>query len=710
MADEKLEVVITADDRASGVFGGLSGVLGGLGSMILGGLAAAAAAAGAAMYGLGTILKDSVGEAMESQNAIAQLEAVLKSTGGEAGVTKDAVLELASSLQKVTRYSDEQIISGENLLLTFTNIGKDIFPDATQAMLDMSTALGQDLSSSAIQLGKALQDPILGVTALRRVGVNFSDAQRDMIKSMVEAGDIMGAQKFILAELTKEFGGSAVAAGQTFAGAMDILKNRFSEVKEELGMKLIPVITKLMNEVIVPLIPYIEEAATAFGDFLVRLSESDEFKEFIEFVSDGLKGIIQLFEDISSGQISMPAMPDFTEFANFQLPELQWNIAPIPLPNFSEAIDPILNLPEGIPAFFDNLALWWEEHGPVIKQQAEELWDGFMVATDDTSSIVSKFIDDSLVKVTEWLNENGPLIEEFGQLVVDVFTRTVLPSITVFTDNFFTMLTDVMDLLLDLGTLVMQVATGDWAGAWESMKLVAVDALTIVGDFFMAFLNHLASFLGTTMDEVVSQWTYNLDQMAQVNFLTFTGILGVILENIDGIKGAFMDLSEWVGTEFTAIFEAVAEKMDSFRNLLSEPLDLGIFEEIRGVFDRIEGAISSVIDSIWSLGDAFVSLVIPDWLTPGSPTPFEIGLIGVQKALQGVNSVPFPTFPESSPLSASPSSGISTAGSFGAGRAPITLNFTYAPAVSLGSEREMRDRIAPVMVDLLREAQNNGII
>jgi len=80
MADEKLEVVITADDRASGVFGGLSGVLGGLGSMILGGLAAAAAAAGAAMFGLGVVLKDSVGEAMESQNAISQLEAVLKST------------------------------------------------------------------------------------------------------------------------------------------------------------------------------------------------------------------------------------------------------------------------------------------------------------------------------------------------------------------------------------------------------------------------------------------------------------------------------------------------------------------------------------------------------------------------------------------------------------------------------------------------------
>ena len=62
--------------------------------------------------------------------------------------------------------------------MTFTKIGQDIFPDATRIVLDMSQALGQDLKSSAVQVGKALQDPILGVSALRRVGVNFSDSQQ----------------------------------------------------------------------------------------------------------------------------------------------------------------------------------------------------------------------------------------------------------------------------------------------------------------------------------------------------------------------------------------------------------------------------------------------------------------------------------------------------------------------------------------------------
>lgn len=183
-----------------------------------------------------------VQSASESEDALAQLDAVLKSTGGAAGVTRDELTSMAESLQKTTRYSDEATIGAESMLLTFTNVGKTVFPRATKAILDLSTAMKQDTKSSAIQLGKALNDPIEGITSLTRVGVTFTQSQKDMIKSMVEAGDVAGAQTLILAELEKEFGGSAEAAGKTFAGSLDILKNRFDNVLETLGTALIPVI------------------------------------------------------------------------------------------------------------------------------------------------------------------------------------------------------------------------------------------------------------------------------------------------------------------------------------------------------------------------------------------------------------------------------------------------------------------------------------
>lgn len=171
----------------------------------------------------------------ESEDALAQLNAVIKSTGKAAGVTSEMAEELASSLQKVTKFTDEEILSAESMLLTFTKIGKDVFPQATETVLNMSQALGQDLQSSAIQLGKALNDPINGVTALRRVGVTFSEEQQKQITNFVETNQLAKAQAMILKELEVEFGNSARAAGLTFTGNLTRMKNAFGDVQETIG-------------------------------------------------------------------------------------------------------------------------------------------------------------------------------------------------------------------------------------------------------------------------------------------------------------------------------------------------------------------------------------------------------------------------------------------------------------------------------------------
>ena len=133
----------------------------------------------------------------ESEKAEKQLQARLVSTAHAAGLTADEIKNMATELQKVTTYDDEAILGGQNLLLTFTKIGKEVFPQATEAMLDLSTALGQDVKSSAIQLGKALNDPIQGVLALRRVGVQLSDQQEEQIKKFMKLNDVVSAQKIL---------------------------------------------------------------------------------------------------------------------------------------------------------------------------------------------------------------------------------------------------------------------------------------------------------------------------------------------------------------------------------------------------------------------------------------------------------------------------------------------------------------------------------
>jgi hypothetical protein len=61
--------------------------------------------------------------------------------------------------------------------------------------------MGTDMKGAAIQVGKALQDPVHGISALRRVGVNFNESQVETIKKLVETGQAAKAQGLILAEL-----------------------------------------------------------------------------------------------------------------------------------------------------------------------------------------------------------------------------------------------------------------------------------------------------------------------------------------------------------------------------------------------------------------------------------------------------------------------------------------------------------------------------
>lgn len=186
-------------------------------------------------------------EAEQSITVGAQTEAVIKSTGGAANVTATAVGNLANALSRKTAIDDENIQSGENLLLTFRDVrneagrGNDIFTQATKVALDMSTAMGTDLNGSVIQIGKALQDPILGLTALRRVGVGFTQDQKEQIKTLVETGDKMGAQKIILAELTAEFGGSAAKAKTPLKELELNVKN----TAESIGLTLQPAVKGL---------------------------------------------------------------------------------------------------------------------------------------------------------------------------------------------------------------------------------------------------------------------------------------------------------------------------------------------------------------------------------------------------------------------------------------------------------------------------------
>jgi hypothetical protein len=245
VATRKVEVAIVGDassmvrafrqaDTAASGFGKRGSKLGAVGmGLLAGGAAGLTVAVG---QGLVSAFKTGINEFSEAQKVSAQTAAALKSTGGAAGVTQKHIESMAGALQKQTGLQDDAIQSSQNLLLTFTkisNAGPDkIFDRATRATLDLSVALGKDMGSSAMMVGKALNDPVKGVTALGRAGVQFTASQKATITSLVETGRVADAQKMILRELETQVGGSARAFGETTPGQVEKAKRAFEDLTQ----------------------------------------------------------------------------------------------------------------------------------------------------------------------------------------------------------------------------------------------------------------------------------------------------------------------------------------------------------------------------------------------------------------------------------------------------------------------------------------------
>jgi hypothetical protein len=203
----------------------------------------------------------------------AQLKAALKSTGEVAGRSFEQLNAQAEQLQKFTLFDDDATKAAQARLLTFTKVRTDVFDAAIPLIQDYSTAMTKagkstgDLAEDANKVGKALQDPIKGITALSKSGVAFSEVQKQQIKDFVKVGDVASAQRIILEELSVEFGGSAKAAAEAGLGGYQIFQNRIDNIGESIG----ELIANELNE----LSPAIDTAISGVEDFVAAEKNSE---------------------------------------------------------------------------------------------------------------------------------------------------------------------------------------------------------------------------------------------------------------------------------------------------------------------------------------------------------------------------------------------------------------------------------------------------
>ncbi|MCS4295693.1 hypothetical protein M2375_003940 [Comamonas sp. BIGb0152] len=169
-------------------------------------------------------------ETINAEKQQAQLAAVLKSTGETAGWSQERLNGMAASLSKSSVFSTGEITQAQTRLLDYSNVVGQQFPQAMQAVMDMSSRMGTSVTSSAETIGQALNTPSEGLKALAQQGVRFTDQQKEMVAQLEATGQVSAAQAVVLDALQASYGGAAAAARDTLGGALENLKNTLTDL------------------------------------------------------------------------------------------------------------------------------------------------------------------------------------------------------------------------------------------------------------------------------------------------------------------------------------------------------------------------------------------------------------------------------------------------------------------------------------------------
>lgn len=193
--------------------------------------------------GFATFIKNTV----DAQNEQAQLAAVLRSTGEAAGYSQNQLNDMAAALAKTSTLSAGEITQAQTTLLAFTGIVGEEFPRALRAAVDMASRTGMSVVSAAETIGRALDVPSKGLTALSRQGFRFTDEQKRMAEQLEATGRTAEAQGIILTALEESYGGAAQAARDTFGGAIKAVQEALNDLFQA-GPGQIDPVTDSLNE------------------------------------------------------------------------------------------------------------------------------------------------------------------------------------------------------------------------------------------------------------------------------------------------------------------------------------------------------------------------------------------------------------------------------------------------------------------------------
>ena len=200
----------------------------------------------------------------QAESQTLKLEALIKATGGAAQQTGTDIEEMAVKIGRGTLASVQGTRDAAGVLLTFKSISGQTFKDVLALSQDLAAVGFGSIKTAALQLGKALEEPEIGLSALRRVGVSFTEQQKEQIKVLSLTGRQAEAQTMILKALKEQVGGAGEGAAGGLSGAFDTLGENITLFfeKSTLGQGIVSSLTIIINGLANAMAKFIPEQIT----------------------------------------------------------------------------------------------------------------------------------------------------------------------------------------------------------------------------------------------------------------------------------------------------------------------------------------------------------------------------------------------------------------------------------------------------------------
>ena len=480
MAGINLPIIAKFDDKgikeAQGAFGGLGSSLGKIAGLV---------AAAFSVRAITNFAKESLAAAEGVQVANNRLDQIAESMGifGEQTQEVSDRLKSYAEANELTLATDAEVIKATQAkLLTFKELAGTAdeaggaFDRATRAAVDLAAAGFGSAETNAVQLGKALNNPIKGITALTRSGITFTDAEREKIKALTESGQILEAQDLILKAIETQVGGTAAAT----ATASERMKLAFDNVKETVGAALMPAFASLAEA----MIPIAEQIAPVLGNAITELVPSfQEFAGFIPKVVEALVPLIPSLLDIAGAilDLAVELMPVFIEVLDTIVPILE-DLIPLFLDLFEQAIKPI------IPAVMDLV----EALGPLVAKIFPLFAELLEILIPPLLTLLEELIIPLIPVVLELIEAFLPLLEDVLPVLVDILKTIVFPVLLFLADLFKVILIGAMDTFkgaLDTVGAVIGAFSEGFRSVWQGISDFIRDTINGILGFIQGLVN-----------------------------------------------------------------------------------------------------------------------------------------------------------------------------------------------------------------------------